>query len=176
MIATRRDISLVSRTALNFSAGLLSNSWRIFASASTAPPLQVDIAPRCCRISPKWIWKSSGSRSVTAKTFNRYRGSVGICQHAACNPATCVAVAREAEGRQITVMFWDIVGSTVLASRLDQEDPRELIGRHHARVAQIVSQLDGFAAKYMGTACWPTSAGQPHVTGAAGRLSKGPNA
>src|SRR6266513_2886659 len=33
-----------------------------------------------------------------------------------------------AEGRQLTVMFWDLVGSTALSTRHDPEDLRELIG------------------------------------------------
>ena len=60
------------------------------------------------------------------------------------------AIGPGAERRQITVMFCDLVGSTVLASRLDPEDLREVIGRYHACVAQTVSRFDGFVAKYMG--------------------------
>jgi class 3 adenylate cyclase len=47
-------------------------------------------------------------------------------------------------------MFCDLVGSTELASRLDPEDLREVIGRYHARVAETVRRFDGFVAKYMG--------------------------
>ena len=36
-----------------------------------------------------------------------------------------------AERRQLTVMFCDLVGSTRLASRLDPEDLREVIGAYH---------------------------------------------
>ena len=55
-----------------------------------------------------------------------------------------------AERRQLTVMFCDLVGSTALASRLDPEDLREIIGAYHRCVAQTVSCFDGFVAKYMG--------------------------
>src|SRR5437016_3641463 len=51
------------------------------------------------------------------------------------------AAKPEAERRQVTVMFCDLVGSTALASRLDPEDLREVIGRYHACVAQIVSRF-----------------------------------
>ena len=34
----------------------------------------------------------------------------------------------DAERRQVTVMFCDLVGSTALSTRLDPEDMRELIG------------------------------------------------
>src|SRR5690242_6781912 len=60
------------------------------------------------------------------------------------------AAKAEAERRQVTVMFCDLVGSTELASRLDPEDLREVIGRYHARVAETVRRFDGFVAKYMG--------------------------
>src|SRR5215469_10606868 len=41
----------------------------------------------------------------------------------------------DAERRQLTVMFCDLVGSTALASRLDPEDLREVIGAYHKCVA-----------------------------------------
>jgi len=56
----------------------------------------------------------------------------------------------DAERRQLTVMFCDLVGSTALAARLDPEDLREVIGTYHRAVAEIVAGFDGFVAKYMG--------------------------
>src|SRR6516165_1539881 len=55
-----------------------------------------------------------------------------------------------AERRQLTVMFCDLVGSTELASRLDLEDLREVLGAYHVAVAEAVSQFGGYVAKYMG--------------------------
>lgn len=67
-------------------------------------------------------------------------------------PAAQVAPtpAREAERRQLTVMFCDIVGSTPLASRLDPEDLREVIASYHRTVAATAARFAGFVAKYMG--------------------------
>jgi class 3 adenylate cyclase len=65
-------------------------------------------------------------------------------------PAPAAVAAREAERRQVTVMFCDLVGSTALSARLDPEDLREVIGRYHVCVARTVSSFDGFVAKYMG--------------------------
>jgi class 3 adenylate cyclase/predicted ATPase len=65
-------------------------------------------------------------------------------------PAPAAAASREAERRQVTVMFCDLVGSTALSARLDPEDLREVIGRYHACVARTVTGFDGFVAKYMG--------------------------
>src|SRR6202023_957128 len=56
----------------------------------------------------------------------------------------------DAERRQLTVMFCDLVGSTALSTRFDPEDLRELIGDYHRAVADTVGRFDGFVAKYMG--------------------------
>src|ERR1700737_2512945 len=56
----------------------------------------------------------------------------------------------DAERRQLTVMFCDLVGSTALSTRFDPEDLRELIGGYHCAVADTVGRFDGFVAKYMG--------------------------
>src|SRR4029077_16913361 len=37
----------------------------------------------------------------------------------------------DAERRQLTVMFCDLVGSTALSARFDPEDLREVIGAYH---------------------------------------------
>ena len=59
-------------------------------------------------------------------------------------------VGADAERRQLTVMFCDLVGSTALSARFDPEDLRELIGAYHRAVADTVGRFDGFVAKYMG--------------------------
>lgn len=58
--------------------------------------------------------------------------------------------ADQAERRQLTVMFCDLVGSTALSARLDPEDMQELLQVYHARVGDIVGKYGGFVAKYMG--------------------------
>jgi hypothetical protein len=59
-------------------------------------------------------------------------------------------VHTDAERRQLTVMFCDLVGSTALSERLDPEDLREVIGAYHRCVADTVGRFGGFVAKYMG--------------------------
>ncbi len=56
----------------------------------------------------------------------------------------------EAERRQLTVMFCDLVGSTALSARLDPEDLRAVIGAYHRCVAKVIGRGGGFVAKYMG--------------------------
>jgi class 3 adenylate cyclase len=65
----------------------------------------------------------------------------------AASPANATA---EAERRQLTVVFCDLVGSTALSARFDPEDLREVIAAYHRTVADVVRTFDGFVAKYMG--------------------------
>jgi class 3 adenylate cyclase/predicted ATPase len=58
--------------------------------------------------------------------------------------------AAQAERRQVTVMFCDLVGSTVLASRLDPEDYRTVITSFQRAVSGAVLRFDGHVAKYLG--------------------------
>jgi len=63
---------------------------------------------------------------------------------------TTSAVTSEAERRQLTVMFCDLVGSTPLATRYDPEDLREIVGAYHRCVTDTVARFAGFVAKDMG--------------------------
>src|SRR5712671_7991397 len=65
-------------------------------------------------------------------------------------PSQSSLTGSEAERRQLTVMFCDLVGSTALSGRFDPEDLRELIGVYHRCVADTVARFAGFVAKYMG--------------------------
>ena len=64
--------------------------------------------------------------------------------------AVILAPRTDAERRQLTVMFCDLVGSTELSARLDPEDLREVIAAYHRTAAGAVKSFDGFVAKYMG--------------------------
>jgi class 3 adenylate cyclase/tetratricopeptide (TPR) repeat protein len=65
-------------------------------------------------------------------------------------PAPAAPAQVDAERRQLTVMFCDLVGSTAISTRHDPEDLRELIGDYHRAVAETIGRFDGFVAKYMG--------------------------
>jgi class 3 adenylate cyclase len=56
----------------------------------------------------------------------------------------------QAERRQLTVLFCDLVGSTALSARLDPEDLRAVIGAYHRCAAAVIERAGGYVAKYMG--------------------------
>ena len=60
------------------------------------------------------------------------------------------ASPREAERRQLTVMFVDLVGSTALSARLDPEDMGRVIRAYQECCAEVVERWGGHVAKYMG--------------------------
>ncbi len=56
----------------------------------------------------------------------------------------------EAERRQLTVLFCDLVDSTVLGGQLDPEDLREVIRAYQTACAMVIERLDGHIAQYLG--------------------------
>ena len=58
--------------------------------------------------------------------------------------------APEAERRQLTVMFCDLVGSTDLSGRLDPEDLREVVRAYQETAAEVIERYEGHIAQYLG--------------------------
>ncbi len=56
----------------------------------------------------------------------------------------------DAERRQLTVLFCDLVGSTELSTRLDPEDMAGLIGAYQDQVTREVARYEGHVAKFLG--------------------------
>jgi len=57
---------------------------------------------------------------------------------------------RNAERRQLTVLFCDLVGSTELSGRHDPEDFGELLRRYHDSLTAVVVRYGGYVANYLG--------------------------
>jgi class 3 adenylate cyclase len=60
------------------------------------------------------------------------------------------SAAPQAERRQLTVLFADLVGSTALSSRLDPEEMREVLRAYQNTVTGEIARVDGHVAKLMG--------------------------
>src|SRR5882724_1393576 len=56
----------------------------------------------------------------------------------------------EAERRQLTVMFCDLVDSTALASELDPEEWREVVRAYQDACAKVTARYDWHIAQYLG--------------------------
>ncbi len=56
----------------------------------------------------------------------------------------------QAERRQLTVVFCDLVGSTSLSGQLDPEDLREVVRAYQQTAAEVINRLEGHIAQYLG--------------------------
>ncbi len=56
----------------------------------------------------------------------------------------------DAERRQLTVMFCDLVGSTALSERLDPEDLREVLRAYREACHAVIDRFEGHIANYIG--------------------------
>src|SRR5215467_1753380 len=59
-------------------------------------------------------------------------------------------VPAEAERRQLTVLFCDLVGSTQLSGQLDPEDLRAVVRAYQEAAAAVIQQYAGHIAQYLG--------------------------
>ncbi len=65
-------------------------------------------------------------------------------------PSGPVRNSPEAERRQLTVMFCDLVGSTDLSGKLDPEDLREVVRAYQKTAAEVIERYEGHIAQYLG--------------------------
>ena len=100
--------------------------------------MNIPLGPRKLLLKAIAELQADGGTTIgTAETATRETASQG-------HPAT------EAERRQLSVMFVDLVGSTELSARLDPEDLREVMRRYQDAVAGAVTRYAGHVAKYLG--------------------------
>jgi class 3 adenylate cyclase/predicted ATPase len=65
-------------------------------------------------------------------------------------PAAPVRPAPEAERRQLTVLFCDLVDSTQLSGQLDPEDLRQVVRAYQETAAAVIERFEGHIAQYLG--------------------------
>jgi class 3 adenylate cyclase len=56
----------------------------------------------------------------------------------------------DAERRQLTVLFCDLVDSTALSSQLDPEELREVVRAYQEACAKVIARYEGHIAQYLG--------------------------
>ena len=64
--------------------------------------------------------------------------------------STQAAPPREAERRQLTVMFCDLVDSTQLSSQLDPEEYRDVVRAYQTTCTEVIQRYDGHIAQLLG--------------------------
>jgi class 3 adenylate cyclase len=89
-----------------------------------------------------------GDRRRLLRAIAEFAGTTAATPQLAATPTS--RPREEAERRQVTVMFADLVGSTALSVSMDPEDLREVISAYQKCVAETVRRFGGFVARYLG--------------------------
>ena len=89
-----------------------------------------------------------GDRRRLLRAIAELAGTASTASQLALRPE--LSPRNEAERRQVTVVFADLVGSTALSTSMDPEDLREVISTYQKCVAETVRQFGGFVARYVG--------------------------
>src|SRR6266567_8406714 len=98
-----------------------------------------------------WTGGAEGPLSTTAPVPQS--APLSIPQDAPLAPAATLPTApppAEAERRQLTVLFCDLVDSTRLASQLDPEELRQVVQAYQATCAKVIARFEGHIAQYLG--------------------------
>src|SRR5215510_15088946 len=98
-----------------------------------------------------WVGEServaiSASASIQAAQQPLAQGQLSAQQAS----SSIVSPTPEAERRQLTVMFIDLVESTKLASQLDPEDWRDVVRAYQQVCTEAIQRFDGHVAQLLG--------------------------
>src|SRR5712671_3480852 len=133
---------------------------RCFPTFSAHNPEQchgVTVAQNVAEFTSRYLeW--AGSRLRVVETDGRHVTPTHVTDEIASTPsdevpmlpAVPVRPAPEAERRQLTVLFCDLVGSTQLSGQLDPEDLRTVVRAYQEAAAVVIQSYEGHIAQYLG--------------------------
>jgi len=123
---------------------LRRNKFEQYADAFEASDIDLDILPELSERDLEQLGVSLGNRRRLLKAI---AGSgAEVAQSKPSNPEA----SGDAERRQVTVLFADMVGSTALSGTVDPELLGGLIRRYQDATAGAIGRFGGFVAKFMG--------------------------
>ena len=91
-----------------------------------------------------------GNRVMVWAGVTRQEPEPVSTQPAHTAPPPAQAHTPDAERRQLTVMFCDVVDSTKLSSQLDPEDYRDVVREYQKVCSEVITRFDGHIAQYLG--------------------------
>ncbi len=126
---------------------LRRNKFEQYADAFEANDIGLDILPELNERDLEQLGVSLGNRRRLLKAIAE--GAASIAQPKAAE-ARAPETSADAERRQVTVLFCDMVGSTALSGAVDPELLGSLIRRYQDAAAGAIGRFGGFVAKFMG--------------------------
>ena len=136
----------------NIEQWLESLGLETYATVFVENDIDLEVLPELSDDELKELGVSLGHRKKLLKAIAAFEGDPKPVADAdtVAGQSTADRPRAEAERRQLTIMFCDLVGSTELSARLDPEDLREIMRRYQDSVAGAVSRYGGYVAKYLG--------------------------
>ena len=128
---------------------LRKNKLEQYAEAFEANDIDLDILSELTEQDLEKVGVSLGNRRRLVKAIAE-RAGVESATMPRQVPELQPGVSSEAERRQVTVLFCDLVGSTALSSAIDPEPMGALIRRYQDAAATAIGRFGGFVAKFMG--------------------------
>jgi class 3 adenylate cyclase/tetratricopeptide (TPR) repeat protein len=130
---------------------LRSNNLEQYAEALEANDIDFDILPELSEHDLEQLGLSLGNRRRLLKAIAAEAGPPKpvTAEPARSSPAEATE-SGDAERRQVTVLFADMVGSTALSARIDPELLGGVIRRYQDVTAGAIGRYGGFVAKFMG--------------------------
>jgi predicted ATPase/class 3 adenylate cyclase len=97
------------------------------------------------------IWAGGAETNPTPTAQPSLQQESSLAEHAAPGevPRTTPHTS-EAERRQLTVMFCDLVDSTKLSSQLDPEEYRDVVRAYQKICTDVIERYDGYVAQLLG--------------------------
>ncbi len=119
---------------------------KIFASHD----IDLAVAPDLTEQDLEKLGLSLGHRRKFIAAAAKLRANSASSASAPARAQSPSQAAPQVERRQVTVVFTDLVGSTVLASELDPEDMSRLLRGYRDVCTAVIGKYDGFIAQYLG--------------------------
>jgi class 3 adenylate cyclase/predicted ATPase len=135
---------------VDIAAWLRELGFERYADRLRANEIDLDVLPDLTEDDLEKLGIPLGHRKKLLRAIVRLAAAAGHGPDAAVSPSVSEAARGEAERRQLSVLFCDLVGSTELAARLDPEDMGRLIRAYQDCCAAVVERWGGHVAKYMG--------------------------
>lgn len=119
-----------------------------YANAFTENEITLDALPHLTQDDLKELGLPMGPRKIVSAAITDLEAAPSPAETTSAGKPT--GQRGEAERRQLTVMFCDLVGSTALSGQLDPEEMRDVFLSYQNAVAGAVTRFEGHVAKYMG--------------------------
>jgi class 3 adenylate cyclase/tetratricopeptide (TPR) repeat protein len=97
-----------------------------------------------------WTGGSTAPQATARLPQTETAPDTSPAQVAQTAPSVATLHVPEAERRQLTVLFCDLVDSTRLARQFDPEDWRDIVRAYQQACAEVIQRFDGYIAQYLG--------------------------